>query len=191
MSQKLILLFGPMAVGKMTVGKQLSDKLGYPLFHNHQSIEFALTYYNYDTAGFTQINEGIRSLMFETMSQDTEISGFIFTFVWAFEEADDWKYIERITAQFSSKGWDVYYVELNAQLEVRLERNRGIDRILHKPSKKNLEASEQSMLQLESRWRLESHPGEITFGHYIKIDNTFLTKEECAFKIIKAFALTP
>jgi shikimate kinase len=37
-----LLLVGPPAVGKMTVGQALAQKLGYPLFHNHLSIELSL-----------------------------------------------------------------------------------------------------------------------------------------------------
>jgi len=35
--KKLIILFGPPAVGKMTVGKELADLTGLKLFHNHMT----------------------------------------------------------------------------------------------------------------------------------------------------------
>ena len=35
----LVMMFGPPAVGKMAVGRELSTLTGYPLFHNHMSIE--------------------------------------------------------------------------------------------------------------------------------------------------------
>ena len=36
---KLVLIFGPQAVGKMTVGQELAKKTGLKLFHNHMTIE--------------------------------------------------------------------------------------------------------------------------------------------------------
>lgn len=37
---KLIILFGPQAVGKMTVGQSLASLTNFKLFHNHMSIDF-------------------------------------------------------------------------------------------------------------------------------------------------------
>ena len=41
-----IIIYGPAAVGKMTVGKELSKLTGYKLFHNHMSIEFVLQFFD-------------------------------------------------------------------------------------------------------------------------------------------------
>jgi shikimate kinase len=42
---KLVILFGPPAVGKMTVGQQLANLTGFKLFHNHMTIELALNFF--------------------------------------------------------------------------------------------------------------------------------------------------
>ena len=36
---KLVIIFGPHAVGKMTVGQELSKITGLKLFHNHMTID--------------------------------------------------------------------------------------------------------------------------------------------------------
>ena len=36
---KFILIIGPQAVGKMTVGQELAKMTGYKLFYNHMTIE--------------------------------------------------------------------------------------------------------------------------------------------------------
>ena len=41
-SPTLVIICGPPAVGKMTVGLELSALTGIPLFHNHMSIETVL-----------------------------------------------------------------------------------------------------------------------------------------------------
>jgi shikimate kinase len=42
-----ILITGPQAVGKMTVGQELEKITGLKLFHNHMSIELVLAHLNY------------------------------------------------------------------------------------------------------------------------------------------------
>lgn len=41
------LITGPPAVGKMTVAQAISKMTGFQMMHNHQSIELALTMFNY------------------------------------------------------------------------------------------------------------------------------------------------
>jgi guanylate kinase len=41
----LIVLFGPAAVGKMTVGLELQHRTGLRLFHNHMSVDLALHFF--------------------------------------------------------------------------------------------------------------------------------------------------
>ena len=41
MSKTFVIILGPHAVGKMTVGQELSKITGLRLFHNHMSIEVA------------------------------------------------------------------------------------------------------------------------------------------------------
>lgn len=36
---KMILIFGPQAVGKMTIGERISDKMGLPLLYNHVTLD--------------------------------------------------------------------------------------------------------------------------------------------------------
>ena len=46
---KLVLLTGPQAVGKMTVGQELAKITGLKLFHNHMTIDLALKFFDYST----------------------------------------------------------------------------------------------------------------------------------------------
>ena len=46
---KLVILFGPGAVGKMTVGKALAEITELKLFHNHMSLELANQFFPWST----------------------------------------------------------------------------------------------------------------------------------------------
>lgn len=96
----------------------------------------------------------------------------------------DWEYVRNLTKLFESRGATVYYVELEADLDERLERNKTPNRLEHKPKKRDLEWSENDLLQTLDKHRLNSLDGEIPFENYIKIDNTNMSAEEVA-QVIK------
>jgi hypothetical protein len=54
----------------------------------------------------------------------------------------------------------------------------------HKASKRDIEASNQRLINDDNKHRLESYDGEIKFENYIKIDNSDISAEAAA-KIIK------
>ena len=61
-----------------------------------------------------------------------------------------------------------------------MERNKTENRLTHKASKRDLELSEQRLLNIEAHHRFESYEGEIPYENFIKIDNSNLTPEEVA-----------
>ncbi|MEL7221843.1 MAG: hypothetical protein AAGJ93_11020 [Bacteroidota bacterium] len=64
-----LLLTGPPAVGKMTVGQAISKQLGYPLFHNHHSIELTLELFSWGTPEFRAIKFRNQKIGFRYRSQ--------------------------------------------------------------------------------------------------------------------------
>ena len=44
---KFVLLFGPPAVGKMSVGRELEKITGLRLFHNHMTIELVVPFFDF------------------------------------------------------------------------------------------------------------------------------------------------
>ena len=45
---KLVIIVGPQAVGKMTVGEELAKETGLKLFHNHMTIDLVLQFFSWD-----------------------------------------------------------------------------------------------------------------------------------------------
>lgn len=46
---KFLIIVGPHAVGKMTVGQELEKITGLKLFHNHMTIELVSPFFSYGT----------------------------------------------------------------------------------------------------------------------------------------------
>lgn len=180
---RLVIIIGNGAVGKMTVGQELSKITGLRLFHNHMSIEPIIDIfgeYNGD------IVRKFRELVF-TEFVKTDKYGLIFTYIWAFDAQSDWDYMEHLREIF--KGADIYYAELVAPQKVRLQRNATENRLKHKPSKRNLEWSNEMIIESDLENRLESYDGEVPYENYIKIDNTNLSAAETAKMIRDRFGL--
>ena len=57
---KFVLIIGPQAVGKMTVGQELAKITGYKLFHNHMTIEILTKIFDYSRDSFRKLNEKFR-----------------------------------------------------------------------------------------------------------------------------------
>lgn len=180
---KFVLLFGPQAVGKMTVGQELEKITELKLFHNHMTIELVSPFFSYGTEIGKRLVGLFRQEIFEEVAK-SDLYGLIFTYVWALDQQSDWDYVDKVCNIFESKGGTVYFVELEADLEERLERNKSPHRLEHKPTKRNLERSERDLKSTMEIYRLNSIDGEIKRENYIKINNANLNADEVA-KIIK------
>lgn len=165
---KLLFLVGNAAVGKMTVGQELMKITDLRLFHNHMTIEPCIEIFGYYDH---KIINRMRYLIFEEFAKSNNY-GMIFTCMWAFDCMEDWTVIEKIVKIFEPYGTEFYCAELVASRETRLERNATENRLKNKASKRDIEASNQRLINDDERWRLESYDGEIPFENYIKIDNT-------------------
>lgn len=185
---KLVIIFGPHAVGKMTVGQELEKITGLKLFHNHMTIDIVANLFENMPQERQRLTELFRNEIFQSFSKSDEY-GMIFTCMWALEKKEDWEYINNLETMFKSNGADVYYVELEADYDIRLQRNTTENRLLNKPSKRNIEKSESLFRDIEARHRLNSYPNEIQKENYIKINNTYIDPKNVASSIKERFRL--
>ena len=180
---KFVLICGPQAVGKMTVGQELTKITDLKLFHNHMTIEMLLPIFEHKTKEFKELNKMFRNQVFEKFANSDQY-GLIFTFIWDFDRREDWEYVESVIKTFEDKGGDTYIVELEAELEQRVERNKTENRLLNKPTKRNLEWSHNELLRCMEDHRMNSNEGEVQHKNYLRINNTNLSPQQVA-KIIK------
>ncbi|WLR42988.1 AAA family ATPase [Bacillus carboniphilus] len=185
---KFVLLFGPQAVGKMTIGHHLEEITELKLFHNHMTIELICPFFDFGTPSFNRLVNLFRNEMFKEMAQ-SQLSGVIFTYVWAFDQQEDWNFINNTCKIFEESGAEIFFVELEAEMEERRIRNQTPHRLAHKPTKRNVEFSDHEVVHSLDQFRLHSYEGEIQQKNYIKINNTHLQPEEVAQIIKETFAL--
>lgn len=150
MKARLVILFGPPAVGKMAVGMELARTTGLRLFHNHMAIEPVLPLFPYGSPPFVRIVDGFRMAVFREVAR-SDLPGLIYTCLWDFDDPGAKASMDRLVAVFEETGSAVHFVELSAPLEIRLERNRTALRLSEKPSKRDVASSEARLLGNETR----------------------------------------
>ncbi|WP_411955542.1 shikimate kinase [Alkalibacillus sp. S2W] len=184
---KFLLIFGPQAVGKMTVGQELEKATALKLFHNHMTIELLEPYLGFSPEMW-RLSTLFRTEIFKAVAESYQ-AGLIFTYVWAFNQEEDWNFVKNTCEIFESRGASIYFVELDADVDERLKRNKSPHRLEHKPTKRNVDWSENELKETIKQYRLNSNEGEIKRENYIKINNTNLNAKEVAKIISEKFNL--
>lgn len=185
---KFILITGPQAVGKMTVGQELVKLTNLKLLHNHMTIELLTKIFNYSRDSFRRLNEEFRVQIFEEFAKSDQ-EGLIFTTTWDFDSKEDWKMMYRFIDIFKKYNSDIYIIELESTLDERLKRNKTENRLANKASKRDLEWSEKDLLKSIEKYRFNSKPNEIEEENYLRINNTDLSAEAVALIIKEKFKL--
>lgn len=180
---KVVLIFGPQAVGKMTIGEKVGASLGIPLFHNHVTLDAIWPFIGWNDDTF-KLSHQLRMGIFEHIAKSENHPGIIFTFVWAFNQKSDWESIEEVKRVFEASQHELYFVELYAPLETRIERNKSPYRLEKKPSKRDIEYSHNELVSSLEKHRLNSYDGEIKEKNYIKLDVTDISAMDASEQIV-------
>jgi len=193
---RLLVITGPSAVGKMTVGRAIAARSDFRLFHNHATIEPLLEVFDYGTLPFmTLMSEWRRRLFEEAAAYGTDL---VFTLVWGLELESDASFVRELAAPYVDRRAEVAFAELVADLDTRLARNRTDHRLEVKASKRDLAWSDGNVRELESHVmttdprpfddpaRPPVTPGEwlIAQHRHLRLDNTHLTPDEAAEAIL-------
>ncbi|WKF86044.1 hypothetical protein [Lacticaseibacillus pantheris] len=185
----LIVLIGAQAVGKMTVGKELESSGTGRLLFNHETIDTFARFLGYGSATFA-LSDKMRKDLFRAFVTNTDTNTtdtIIFTVMIDFDSPDDTNFLRDISSIFLDANQDVFFVELTAPLDTRIERNVMPDRLAAKPSKRNVKKSQMMLLQSDHDFRLVSHPGELETAfpnvHCTQIDTAKSTPATSAHTI--------
>ena len=180
---KLVVILGALAVGKMTVGQELVKITELRLFHNHVMYELVMEHFGDDIA-----SDKLKDVIYKEFTK-SDLYGLIVTCAMAFDSPSDWDGLSHITGFFREVNAEIYYVELVAPQEIRLQRNKTENRLLNKASKRDIEKSDKHLIDVDKKVRLVSNDGEIPFENYIKIDNSNLSPDIAAKMIKEKFSL--
>jgi hypothetical protein len=190
---KTFFIIGPQAVGKMAVGEALAKKTNLPLLFNHMTLDILAPFLGWTEEMFDFSND-IRMRLVDEMLKQEDNPGLIMTFVMEFDGEKDAKLLSKWRQELEEKGAEIYLIELETDLKTRLERNEHEYRLSRKPSKRDVEYSKNNLLKSEKEHRLNSLPNEVTeiygFKKYLRLDNTKLSPDETAQKILDYFKIS-
>lgn len=193
-AMELIIVFGPPAVGKMTVGREICGLTGYKLFHNHLTVEPIVEVFGFGSPQFGRLVSEFRRRVIEEAA-NAQLPGVVFTYVWSLADEDDARSVADYVRLVTSRGGKVRFVELFATQAARLVRNEHPVRLDHKPSKRDLEGSRAHLLDVDISHvlntggdRLPAH--DLLDQHdYVRIDNTSLEPGEVALQVVEQLGL--
>ena len=115
---RLIFIYGPPAVGKLTVARELSALTGLPVFDNHLSVDCVRPVFGFETPTLGPLVEKIRHLVIgEAARQGVSL---IFTFVYG--HPHDVEYVERICELVEREGGSVDFVQLTCDVAAQERR---------------------------------------------------------------------
>jgi len=184
----LIIIFGPPAVGKMTVGLELERLTGLRLFHNHMTVDPVMRLFPYGSPSYERLVGEFRQRVFEEYATSDE-AGLIFTFVWVLDDEGDRAFIERAVATFTARGANVCFVELQASQAERLRRNETPLRRSVKFPQRDVEGSRAFLLDADRRYEMNTRGAFAYPDQHLKIDNTDIEPALVARRIQERFKL--
>lgn len=189
----LLVIFGPPAVGKMTVGREVARLTGYKLFHNHMTVEPVLELFEFGSPPFERLVSEFRTRVIEEAAE-SDLPGLVFTFVWALDHPGDKELVDGYVEIVESRGGTARFVELYAPQEERLARNAMPDRLDAKRSKRNVEASNGWLRDADERWVLNTGGDHdlksmVDGRPHMRVDNTSMTPGAVARQIVSGLGL--
>lgn len=179
----LVVLYGPPAVGKFTVAKELANLTGYKLFHNHLTADLVSSIFETGTKEYSDLVGKIRLDVLENTAK-SDSPGLIFTFVYGietFKGKDDDEFIKKTMDILRRNHGQTFFVKLTCNQKA-LEK-----RLIH-PSRKKFNKLQSIKLfkKIQNDYDLAR---TIPYGKSLEIDTTQQPPQETANKIKKYYKL--
>ena len=174
---KLVFIYGPPAVGKLTVARELGRITSYRVFDNHLSFDCVLPVFDFGTPSFGKLVKTIRlAVLDEAAREDVNV---IFTFVYAYP--DDTSYVEDICGAVEPHGGEVCFVQLTCD---RAEQDRRVERV-----ERHERAKIRTVEHLRAVHEIDDLFTPVTGRDSLRIDNTTLPAAEVAAQIAAHYGL--
>jgi predicted kinase len=124
---KLILLYGPPAVGKLTIAKEIARLTGLKLFHAHLTVDLVAAIFPRGTPAYRKLVWDLRYAVFAAAAQ-AHLDGLIFTTVYG---RDRERFIARCIEVVEPFGGEVCFVHVHCHIETLRQRVVREDRKQH------------------------------------------------------------
>src|SRR5688572_10607276 len=104
----LVFIYGPPAAGKLTIARELGQRTGFPVFHNHAAVDLLLEIFPFGSPAFVRLREEI---WLEVVGEaaGTRV-GLIFTF--NPERTVRLAFVPRLIRRVESADGRIHFVEL-------------------------------------------------------------------------------
>jgi hypothetical protein len=174
---QMVFLYGPPAVGKLTVAREVAGRTGFKLFDNHTSIDWALRFFDFGQEPFWRLVHSFRDAVFQECAR--EGLDLVSTFVYA--QPADLELIERRFAIVEQHGRRVCLVQLTCDRDTLLARVKSAERA----ERGKLSTVDGLLAVMERHDILSAIPGRES----LRIDNSHLSPGEVAERIVAHFSL--
>ena len=181
---ELLVITGPPAVGKKSVARAVCERTSFKLFHNHMSVDLVAAIFEWGSPPFARLLSEIRE---RVIAEATEAAiDLVFTDVWRFDDPLDSRRFAGYRQAVTSRGETVAFVELYADLSVRMARNVLPERLASQHMS-GAAGTPEWIAEIDRQHRFNSD-GDFPYPErYLRIDNTYLGPDEVAERIIEAF----
>lgn len=119
---KLVIVFGPPAVGKLTVANKLSTLIGYPVLHNHATIDLVEPFFKFGSEPFLKTIRTMRLFILkEALKQ--KLPGIILTTGYTNTKSGAANFLRLQNLMQRNKG-QIYFIQLTCnkkQLFIRVK----------------------------------------------------------------------
>ncbi|MFA5791942.1 MAG: AAA family ATPase [Candidatus Paceibacterota bacterium] len=181
----VVFIYGPIAVGKLTVAKILSKKLGYKLAHNHHLNDFVREVFDRGTYADHYMKDYLRYFLLENTVKFkiNLVSTHCYTHDFVSKTGlSDPKYVETLEKKLTKLGAKFCPIHLKATNQELLRRVNTVSRKkFHKLKNKKIMRQYLTSLDWQTSPKLKDN---------LIIDNTKLSPKKVADMIIKYFKLS-
>ena len=175
---KLVIIYGPPAVGKLTVAKELAKLTKFKIFHNHLTVDLLNSLFKFGSDSFFKFSDKIRTEMLEEAAKQG-INGVILTFCYGYPDDNAW--IKKLISKIEKQKSKIYFVHLYADKKELHKRVKHLSRGDYDKVK-----TTKGLNESLKRWDFFT---PMPFVKSLSIDNTTLKPIKVAQTIKKYYKL--
>lgn len=177
---KVVIFYGPFAVGKYTVANEFHRQTGYKFFHNHHIYDLSKSLFERDTLGMSTLDENLRFLLLKTIinAELNVVTTHAYSAKYVSKTGlSDPNYLKKIESTIKKAGGIAYFVHLTANHDVLLKRVKGNSR------KKFLKLKDAKILKDVLNDKTKDWVTTAPVKNNIEIDNSHLSPKQVVKKV--------